>query len=65
VSTVLEELTLHAGHALGVQIALQLVRGAELPEHVASGGPVEARARQIGHQERHLAPLEFVGQIEH
>src|SRR5450759_338384 len=61
VSTVLEELTLHTGHALGVQIALQLVREAELPEHVSPGGPVEMCPGQVGHQKRHLATLEFVG----
>jgi hypothetical protein len=65
VTAVLEQLALHTGHALGVEVALQLVGHAELTEHVAPVGSVEVGAGQVRHQQRHLTALEFVGEIEH
>ena len=51
-AAVLELAPQHAGHPLGVEIALELGGEAELAEHEAPGGPVELGARQVGHEER-------------
>ena len=64
-AAVLEEPPLHPGHALRVEIALQLGGQTELSEHVASRGPVELGTRQIRDQQGDLATLQFVLQIEH
>jgi len=61
----LEELALHPGHALAVEVALQLGGQAQLPEQVAPGGPVEAGAGQVGHEQRDLAALQLMLQVEH
>jgi len=65
VTTGLEQRALHLGHPLAVQIALQLGGEAQLAEQVASRGAVEAGAGQVGHQQRDLAPLQLVLQVEH
>ena len=65
VPALLEEPPLEARHALGVEVALQLGGQAQLPVQVAAGGAVEAGAGQVGHQQRHLAALELVEQVEH
>lgn len=64
-ATVLEQPSLHPGHPLGVEVALELGGKAELPEHEASRRPVELGVRQVGHEERDLLALELVEQVEH
>jgi hypothetical protein len=59
VPAVLEEAAQDARHALRVEVALELVGEAELPEPVPPGGPVKPGARQVRHQQRHLAPFEL------
>jgi len=65
VPAVLEEPPLNARHPLGVKIALELGRQTQLAVEVAPGRAVEARTRQVRHEQRHLAPLEFMKQVEH
>ena len=47
------------------EVALELVGQAELPEHVATGRPVEASAGHVGHEQGHLLAFELVAKVEH
>ncbi len=65
VATVLEELALHPGHPLGVEVTLELVGKTELAEHVAPRRPIEAGPGHVRDQERHLESFELMAQVEH
>ena len=65
VAAVLEEAPLHPGHPLGVEIALELGRDAQLPEHQSPRCPVERRVRQVRDEQGHVLAVELVAQVEH
>jgi len=65
VAALLEEAPLHPGHPLGVEIALELGRDAQLPEHQSPRCPVERRVRQVRDEQGHVLAVELVAQVEH